>query len=48
MINLENIMLIEKKIAEICEGVASMDSISSLCEDWWELTQQETMLQNLG
>ena len=48
MINLENIMLIEKKILEIIDGIHKMDGISILCEDWWELSHEETMLQNLG
>ena len=48
MINLENILLIEKKILEIIEGINKMDGVSILCEDWWELSHEETMLQNLG
>ena len=48
MINLENIMLIEKKILEIIDGINKMEGISVLCEDWWELSHEETMLQNLG
>lgn len=48
MINLENILIIEKKISEILEGINTMVEINLLCEDWWEVTQEETMLMNLG
>lgn len=48
MINLENIIIIEKKISEISEGINTMVEINLLCEDWWEVTQEETMLMNLG
>lgn len=48
MINLENILLIEKKLSSIISHFQSSQEISSLCEDWWELSQEETMLQNLG
>lgn len=48
MINLENILLIERKLTEINEGISMMEGISELCEDWWELSHEETMLQNLG
>lgn len=48
MINLENILIIEKKISETLEGINTMVEINLLCEDWWEVTQEETMLMNLG
>ena len=48
MINLENILIIEKKISEISDGINTMVEINLLCEDWWEVTQEETMLMNLG
>lgn len=48
MINLENILIIEKKIGEILQEINTMVQIDSLCEDWWEVTQEETMLMNLG
>jgi Dullard-like phosphatase family protein len=48
MINLENILIIEKKIREITDGINTMVDINLLCEDWWEVTQEETMLMNLG
>jgi hypothetical protein len=48
MINLENILIIEKKINEISDSINTMVEINLLCEDWWEVTQEETMLMNLG
>lgn len=48
MINLENIMLLEKKLCSILDAVESMDEVIPFCEDWWDLSQEETMLQNLG
>jgi Dullard-like phosphatase family protein len=48
MINLENVLIIEKKINEISEAINTMVEINLLCEDWWEITQEETMLMNLG
>lgn len=48
VINLENILIIEKKLGEILDGINTMVEINLLCEDWWEITQEETMLMNLG
>lgn len=48
MINLENILIIEKKINEITDAINTMVEINLLCEDWWEVSQEETMLMNLG
>lgn len=48
MINLENILIIEKKLTEITDSINTMVDINLLCEDWWEITQEETMLMNLG
>lgn len=48
MINLENILLLERKICMIKESIATMSGLSDLCEDWWEISHQETTLQNLG
>ena len=48
MINLENVILLETKLWMIKENIPKMDGISELCEDWWEISHNETMLQNLG
>lgn len=48
MINLENILIIDKKLGEISQSINTMVGIQALCEDWWEITQEETMLMNLG
>lgn len=48
MINLENILIIEQKLRQITESINTMVDIKELCEDWWEITNQETMLMNLS
>lgn len=48
MINLENVILLESKLLAIKEGMPKLDGIAELCEDWWEISHNETMLQNLG
>lgn len=48
MINLENILLLERKLCMIKESIATMSGLADLCEDWWEISHQETTLQNLG
>lgn len=48
MINLENILLIEQKLVKISENLLCTSTICELCEGWWELSQEETMLRNLG
>jgi hypothetical protein len=48
MINLENVILLETKLLAIKEGLPKLDGIAELCEDWWEISHNETMLQNLG
>lgn len=42
MINLENIMMLEMKINQIFDNVSlNFSKVTSLCEDWWEVTQEE-------
>lgn len=49
MINLENILLLEGKIQQIYENTSlNFSKVTSLCEDWWEITQEEITLQELG
>lgn len=49
MINLENVLQIEEKISAVHEGLGmNLGEVTTLCEDWWELTQVETTLSNLG
>jgi hypothetical protein len=48
MINLENILLLEGKLTQITANLLDPSMICELCEDWWELSQEETMLRNLG
>lgn len=48
MINLENVILLEEKLRKINENILKMSDLSSFCEDWWEISHSETMLQNLG
>ena len=49
MINLENVLIIEEKIREIYDSLSTFHKeISLLCEDWWEVTQEETALAELG
>ncbi|CAI2382574.1 unnamed protein product [Moneuplotes crassus] len=48
MINIENVILLEEKMRLINENVLKMKDLTRLCEDWWEISHTETMLQNLG
>lgn len=48
MINLENILLLENKLSSLMVNLKNSDAICKLWEEWWELSQEETMLQNLG
>ena len=49
MINLENVLIIEEKIREIYDSLSTFHKeISLLCEDWWEVTQEEIALSELG
>lgn len=53
--NLENIKYLEDKIWGILEiynsdspsQFLSKDNISTFCEDWWEISQDEFTLQNM-
>jgi len=48
MINLENVLLLEQKLTQINENIGKSTNVHELCEDWWEINQNETMLHNLG
>lgn len=48
MINLENILMIEEKLKQLIQSINTMVDIDKLCEDWWEVTTDETMLMNLS
>lgn len=49
MVNLENVLIIEEKIRLIYDQISNFSKdISMLCEDWWEVTQEETALHELG
>lgn len=49
MINLENILKLENKIQLIYENSSlNFSKVTTLCEDWWEITQEEQTLQELG
>lgn len=49
MVNLENIIALEQKLWEMYEKISSQVSdLTLICEDWWEITQEETTLIDLG
>lgn len=58
MVNLENILLLERKISQIvdfienkykdCVSSDSPNELVKICEDWWDISDNETMLPNLG
>ena len=51
MINLENILKLESKLTKIVQDLADpsdLEDIIMLWEEWWDLSREETMLQNLG
>ena len=56
ILNLENIKHLEDKLWSILEHYSSKsppnlvlkDTISSLCEEWWEISQYEVTLQNMS